>query len=87
MVPALEQIYKDLGYVSEGESFAPASASPYEDGVWIEFDQTEFIKFDGKFDPAVGLLEQTEFGETGRAYIPNSCNTETCRVHVALHGC
>jgi Esterase PHB depolymerase len=44
-------------------------------GALLEFDQAAF-------EPAHGM------GSTGYAYVPKSCTAgETCRVHVALHGC
>ena len=48
-------------------------------GSMLEFDQREFV--DG-VDPAlIGLAD------TGYVYVPKACKTETCRVHVAFHGC
>ena len=87
MVPALKQMYDDLGYISK-EDFKPISEQPFSDGSWLEFDQTEFIKQEGhtELKGALGLME-TQFYETGRVFVPHKCKTETCRVHVALHGC
>jgi hypothetical protein len=43
------------------------------------FDQREFT---GGVDPAsIGLAD------TGYVYVPTSCKTTTCRVHVVFHGC
>lgn len=43
------------------------------------FDQREFQ------DPA--LVGQIGLADTGWVYVPNACETETCRVHVVFHGC
>lgn len=44
-------------------------------GKVIEFDQSEFLEG-----------ERTSMSEVAYAYIPNSCETKTCKVHVAMHG-
>ena len=81
MLTALKQIYVDLGYVDDVHSFNEP-AEELEDGAWIDFDQTEFVGvgFDIAFD-------DTNWWETGQVYIPSTCYTSTCRVHVAFHGC
>ena len=75
-------MYVDLGYVDDLDDFNEP-AENLDDGQWLEFDQTEFI--------GIGYenieFEETNWDETGKVYIPNSCYTETCRVHVAFHGC
>ena len=88
MEPGLTQIYQDLGYLPPDTDFnmGKYGKKTYEDAIWEEFDQLEFIKYDGKSDGMLALLE-TEFYPTGWVYIPNSCKKEKCRVHVALHGC
>ncbi len=45
-------------------------------GKLIEFEQGEFANID-----------RTSMSKLGYAYIPKSCETESCRVHVAFHGC
>ena len=45
-------------------------------GKIIEFDQTEFIEGD-----------RSSMSESAYAYIPKSCETKSCKVHVAMHGC
>jgi len=49
-----------------------------ESGRLLLFDQKEFAKGDAK---AISL------DDTGYVYVPEVCETEQCRVHVALHGC
>jgi len=53
--------------------------NPRNDGtlsaVPIEFDQSEFIP------------NNQGMGMVGYVYIPASCSTVSCKVHVALHGC
>jgi hypothetical protein len=45
----------------------------------LAFDQREFVD---AVDPAlVGLAD------TGHVYVPTTCKTATCRVHVVFHGC
>ncbi len=46
-------------------------------GEFRRFDQTPFTKDLGDHGLAV----------TGAVYIPKSCEVETCRVHIAYHGC
>ncbi|WP_415899469.1 poly(3-hydroxybutyrate) depolymerase [Neptuniibacter sp. QD48_11] len=45
-------------------------------GELIKFDQTPFISG-----------EYSSLDNMGYVYIPESCRSESCRVHVALHGC
>jgi hypothetical protein len=52
----------------------PPSARP--SGKILHFDQRSFIR---------GSL--SSMSDTAYAYVPQSCATETCRVHVAFHGC
>ncbi|HKT34876.1 MAG TPA: hypothetical protein VJR03_08580 [Nitrospira sp.] len=47
-------------------------------GTFIEYDQTEF--FDG--DAYVHSMR-----DSGFVYVPESCRSSRCRVHVAFHGC
>jgi len=46
-------------------------------GALVEFDQSEFIS-----DP-----HSQGMGDSGFVYIPTSCTTTQCKVHIALHGC
>ncbi len=55
----------------------PRNAQP--DGRYIEFDQKEFFPD--------GDARGHSLSDTGYAYIPAACALESCRVHVALHGC
>lgn len=48
-------------------------------GTMVEFDQSEFVP-ERQF--AVSGLADTAF-----AYVPKACETESCRIHVAFHGC
>jgi poly(3-hydroxybutyrate) depolymerase len=45
-------------------------------GKIVKFDQSEFI-------PA----KNTSMSKDAYVYVPKSCETETCKVHVAIHGC
>ena len=45
-------------------------------GKLIAFNQRSFIK-----------SSYSSMGNTGYAYIPAACNSESCRVHVVFHGC
>jgi poly(3-hydroxybutyrate) depolymerase len=45
-------------------------------GQIIEFDQSEFVK------SAISSMSNTAY-----AYVPKPCLTQTCKVHVAFHGC
>jgi len=55
----------------------PASAQP--SGKFLEFDQKEFLPDGSAYNHSMS--------DVGYAYIPHVCALETCRVHVALHGC
>lgn len=52
----------------------PPAASP--SGSTITFNQSEFVK---------GWL--SSMSSDAYAYVPKSCESETCRVHIAFHGC
>lgn len=56
---------------------APAVAA-VETGALRQFDQREF---------ASGGPYSISLAETGYVYVPASCATQRCRVHVAFHGC
>nr|WP_088958985.1 hypothetical protein [Variovorax sp. HW608] len=43
-------------------------------GTFTEFNQTDFVSGHG-------------MAATGWIYVPQSCNSSSCRVHVVLHGC
>ena len=59
-------------------SLNPPSSSN-SSGAMLAFDQREFVD---AADPAlVGLAD------TGHVYVPTTCKTATCRVHVVFHGC
>ena len=46
------------------------------EGKLIAFNQRNFIK-----------RSNSSMSNTGYAYVPDACNRESCRVHVAFHGC
>lgn len=52
----------------------PPSARP--GGKILKFNQRSFVH--GAF---------SSMGDTGYAYVPQSCASQSCRVHVAFHGC
>ncbi len=56
-----------------GELEPPASELS---GELLVFDQTEF------FDSSLASMDKVAF-----AYVPSSCSSEQCKVHVAVHGC
>src|SRR5215213_196433 len=60
------------------DTFRDASDDPHRDGTLIGFDQTEF------FDP--GDSSASLHG-VGHVYVPRKCAEESCRLHVAFHGC
>jgi predicted esterase len=47
-------------------------------GKIIEFDQSEFIPPGAKY---------TSMSRKAYVYVPEICNTESCKVHIAIHGC
>ena len=73
----------DCDYDAAGEllkhllgSLAPPAAKAT--GRILAFDQRPF---------AGGSAFAISMGDSGYLYLPKACETETCRVHVALHGC
>lgn len=71
----------DCDYDAAGEmlrhllgSLSPPSAA--SQGRVLEFEQAEF-----------GASRAISMAEKGFAYVPGSCATQKCRVHVAFHGC
>ena len=54
----------------------PPADSDELSGKIIKFDQSEFIE-----------AENTSMSKEAYAYVPEACETESCKVHVAIHGC
>ncbi|WP_363345902.1 polyhydroxybutyrate depolymerase [Methylocystis echinoides] len=50
-----------------------------ESGRYIQFDQKEFLPD--------GDARGHSLSDAGYAYVPTACAEESCRVHVAFHGC
>jgi poly(3-hydroxybutyrate) depolymerase len=48
-------------------------------GKYIEFNQKEFLPANNAYNHSMS--------DIGYAYVPNDCASQSCRVHVALHGC
>lgn len=59
-----------------GDVEAPASSAS---GQTIQFDQNQYV-------PG-GSASAISMGETGFAYVPQVCESESCTLMVALHGC
>ncbi|HEY5716936.1 MAG TPA: hypothetical protein VIS52_00460 [Motiliproteus sp.] len=53
--------------------------NPDPRGELLTFDQREFV--------ATADFERSGLADQGYLYRPQSCSSEPCRVHVALHGC
>jgi poly(3-hydroxybutyrate) depolymerase len=49
-----------------------------ESGRLVAFDQAEFV---------AGSPYDVSLADTGYAYVPKSCESTRCKVHVAFHGC
>ena len=71
----------DCDYDAAGEllrhllgSLAPPAAKPA--GRLLAFDQREFAD-----------THAISMGDSGYAYIPDACDAQPCKVHVAFHGC
>ena len=70
------------GYDAAGEIFrevvgTTGDAAEQSTGTIVEFDQARFAAKDA--DPLLA--------ETGFAYVPKSCESDTCGLHIAFHGC
>jgi poly(3-hydroxybutyrate) depolymerase len=73
----------DCDYDAAGEllrHLLPGLSAPVfkPGGQLIQFDQKAF---------AGGSAYTISMADTGYAYVPLACDSETCRVHVAFHGC
>src|SRR5262245_5979876 len=73
----------DCGYDAAGELLQHLLGTleqppAKESGRIVRFDQKPFAGGDAY---AIGM------GDSGYFYVPKTCETEACRVHVALHGC
>ena len=94
MLPGLKQLYVDLGYASDLNDFEPSvpEAELGNYGAWMDFDQGDFVGVDSTLKDEDGKTKawkwsETAWGDRGKAFIPHSCYSTTCRVHVAFHGC
>jgi len=54
------------------------SPSAKEEGAVVPFDQNEFVD---------GGAHRHSMADEGYAYVPRSCVSDSCRVHVVFHGC
>lgn len=54
----------------------PPAASDELSGQFVRFDQKAFVESD-----------RSSMSEAAYLYVPASCETESCRIHVAFHGC
>jgi poly(3-hydroxybutyrate) depolymerase len=71
----------DCDYDAAGEmlrhvlgNLSPAAAKPH--GRLLAFDQQEF-----------GKANAISMADTGYVYVPQACHSQSCKVHVAFHGC
>eukprot|EP00057_Strongylocentrotus_purpuratus_P025324 XP_011679798.1 PREDICTED: uncharacterized protein LOC100888362 isoform X2 [Strongylocentrotus purpuratus] len=64
-----------------GPGLERPTANTRQDGVLLEFDQTEFFPN--------GNAAKESVANTGYVYVPTGCidDGSHCRVHIALHGC
>jgi hypothetical protein len=60
------------------QGFNEPTDDQHRDGTLIAFDQTEF------FNPGD---EKASLHRVGYVYLPKRCASESCRVHIAFHGC
>lgn len=88
MVPGLKQIYVDLGYATDIDDFENSLDSFESRGFWNKFDQHEFVGIDSTLPGGEGWdWDDTEWSDSGYVYIPESCHSTTCKLHVAMHAC
>jgi poly(3-hydroxybutyrate) depolymerase len=71
----VEQSHAILNHIYNNTLKAPRANSNELSGKIIKFNQKEFFP------------EGTSVSNTAYAYIPKVCETESCKVHVAIHGC
>lgn len=77
--PWIDDCNLDAARALLAQIYGPLSPSKSPDGKFIEFDQTEFFVDRSAYDHSLA--------DVGYAYVPAVCETQSCRVHVALHGC
>ena len=82
----LKQIYVDLGYAADLNSFAADSASWLGHGAWARFDQGDFVGIDSSYGHAWDW-DNTTWNDYGWIYLPHNCYNVQCRVHVSFHSC
>jgi hypothetical protein len=85
-----------------GDVACPKTSSPYINDCKFTQSQVILSYIYGKLNPPATVLsgkiiafDQSEFvqspissmSDKGYAYIPKSCETQSCRMHVAFHGC
>ena len=71
MVPALKQIYQDLGYLESQDAFVASVDDYLSLGYWIDFNQKDFVGIGSSTE-----FTDTKFDDTGRVFIPKVCMTE-----------
>ena len=79
----VKRIYSDLGYVANTNAFNDNRTDYLTYGTWIAFSQREFMGG----SVSSWNFDDSRMAETGHVYVPHSCYTKTCRLHVSLHGC
>ena len=77
-IDGIKYIYTQLGYAPDG--FKDPSTNPYNVGSLNKFDQKEFVQDGWTFD-------ETTLGDFGYVYVPEACQTKSCNLHFAFHGC
>ena len=78
MLPGLKQMFVDLGYANDTNDFNELAADT-SNGIWSDFDQTEFVVNQD--------FSRYGWDTTGKVFIPNQCNTKTCKLHISFHSC
>lgn len=61
-----------------GDGFKAQPVDAHAGGALLPFDQTEFV------DKAA---TRASMSGVGYVYVPKQCRTQSCRLHVAFHGC
>jgi len=88
MVPGLKQMFVDLGYATDMDDFNDLEYDFKDFGTWKRFDQRDFVGIDStNSDGEAWRWKETQWGKYGKVYIPTACESTTCKVHIAFHGC
>ena len=88
MVEALMNLYIKMGWKKDISEFEAPVFDAESLGTFKEFGQDEFVGIDTTLPEEKEWVSYlTYWHESGKIYIPNDCEKEQCKVHIAFHDC